>query len=368
MSFVSGSNVLVPQIITQDLFPNVFSLDTPPVIFDNSYDLIPNLYSFGVPSIITNSVDPAFVTGPQKYEYKYTNANGIDVVLRGTYNDVMSTLDVLNTYAPIKKPCTSTDPNKKVYFPLYGPGSNKPLNVSTVPVVGAINTGNYVYLKMDGKTYSGSGSLIMVVEQGKPITDAKIVLFRDAKGIFQDLGGKIDKPAPNVAIDKDTIFKNAKKETEEESMKLFSLTNPSTTFVDVESTIDNTFYRVYLYVFVMNNINQLSNMYEDNKLQILTNFPHNFNDSYKETNMLALFDYNTFMKKLATYNPMMYSTSSGVFQTTTGQQVTVKDRTMKVISKLQSENKFADVINNIKLTKASIAPAAGASLFNIITL
>jgi hypothetical protein len=364
MSFVTSSSLLAPQIITQDLFPNIYALDIPDAIFDDTYDIVPNMYQYGLPSIITQGRDPAYVTGPQKYEYKYTNSNGIDIVLRGTYTDVVSTIDVLNTYPPIKKDFTQT--GKREYLELYGPGS-QPKNIPTVPIVGAINNGKYIYLKMDGKTFSGSGSLIMVVETGKPVTDAKIILFRDKHNSYQDLGGKIDKPLPNVVIDKDFLFKNAKKESEEESMKLFSLTNPSLSFVDIESTADNTFYRVYLYLFTINNINQLETMYESNKLRILTDFPHNFDESYKETNKLALFDYNTFISKIAIYNPNLYNTTSGIFQTVSNEQVKVRGRTMRVIAKLQTENKFADMINNM-LTNVSVSRANNSILFNTITL
>lgn len=358
-----NSGVLVPQIITQDLFPNIYALDVPDAIFDDTYDM----YHFGLPSVLTESIDAAFVTGPQKYEYKYTNANGIDVVVRGTYNDVMSTIDVLNTYHPIKKDCTKSQTGNREYFELYGPGS-QPTNVPNVPIVGTVNNGKHIYLKMDGKTFSGSGSLIMVFETGKPTTDAKILLFRGKNNYFQDLGGRIDKPLPNVVVDVNTLFNNAKKETEEESMKLFTLTKPSNIFVDIESTTDNTFYRVYLYLFSMDNIKLLTNMYKDNKIQIINNFPHNFDESYKETDMLALFDYNMFINKLATYNSTVFNTSSGSFQTIDGSNVNVRGRTMKVIAKLQAENKFLNVINNKLVTTSSTTLATRGHLFNTITL
>src|SRR5579872_4246826 len=282
MSFVTSTGVIVPQIITQDLFPNIYSLDVPEAIYDDMYELVPDVYQFGLPNVITQSIDPAFITGPQKYEYKYTNTNGIDVVLRGTYNDIMSTIDVLNTYPPTKKDCTKDD--KKKYFDLYGPGAYKPSNVSTVPTVGTSNNGKYIYLHMDGKTFSGSGSLILVMEHGKPLTldNAKIILFGDKTNTFQDLGGRIDKP--NKSVDKDTLFNNTNKETKEESMNLFSLDNASPVFVDIQSNKDNTFYRVYLYIFYSSSIDKLSSFYDENKTQILTNFPYNFDESYKETN------------------------------------------------------------------------------------
>lgn len=386
---IVNPSIIIPQVITQDLFPTVYAFEVPTMNVNDMYSEYYDTLNFGLPRTITQYVDPAVnvstITGPQKYEHKYVNSNGVDVVIRGTYNDVMATVDVLNAYPPIKKNCSNSDANantnKKQYFELYGPGSGPEPTTMLPKSVGVtsastLNDVNHINIKMDGKIYSGSGSLIMVAEQGKPMTDAKFILFRDTNGFFQDLGGKIDKPSSNTPINKDILFNNAKKETAEESMKLFNITCESTIYVDVESTIDNTFYRVYLYLFVMNNINQLASLYDANRMQILTNFPHNYNESYKETNMLDLFDYNTFMNKLPTYNPMLYNTSSGVFQTVSGQQVNVRGRTIKVIAKLQSENKFLELINNNKITKSSLVTAANTAtntstnttLFNTITL
>ncbi|VBB17786.1 hypothetical protein YASMINEVIRUS_249 [Yasminevirus sp. GU-2018] len=368
MSFVTSTGDIVPQIITKDLFPAVYALDVP-INTVADYDVLgsyPGIYNtYGLPVGVTASVDPAYVTGPQKYEYRYTNQNGIDVVLRGTYDDVMSTVDTLNTYPPAKRDCTKT--GDREYVELYGPGSKK--SSTNVPSVGQISRGKQIYIKMDNKIFSGSGSLIMVLNEGRPTIEAKFVLFRDANsGKFEDLGGMIDKPAPGVVIDRDTIFNNAKKETEEESMKLFTINRPSPVFVDIESTTDNTFYRVYLYLFKMQDIAQLSNLYDHNKTQILTNFPHNYNDSYKETDKLALFDYQTFTKKLATYNTNSYSISSGVFQDTQGNLVNVRGRTMKVIAQFVTQNLLLDVINNNKINNATIATPMAPNTFNNIGL
>lgn len=366
MSFVTNTGVIIPQIITQDLFPNIYSLDVPEAIYDDMYELIPSVYQFGLPNVLTQSIDPAFITGPQKYEYKYTNTNGVEVVLRGTYNDVKSAIDVLNTYPPAKKDCTKDD--KKKYFDLYGPGSYKPTNVPTVPTVGASNNGKYIYLHMDGKTFSGSGSLILVIEQGSPVNldNAKIVLFGDKNNLFQDLGGRIDKT--NSAVDKNTLFNNANKETKEESMNLFSLASESPVFIDVESNKDNTFYRVYLYICYFTGINQLSNLYDENKTQILTNYSYNFDESYKETNKLALFHYKDFITQLTSYNPTSYSTSIGSFRTINGDNVNIRGRTMKVISKFKSEGKFDDVVNNNKVSNANLVKRSKSIIFNTITL
>jgi len=217
---------------------------------------------------------------------------------------------------------------------------------------------------MDQKTFSGSGAVIMVIEPNQPLNKAKFILFQDTKNEYQDLGGRIDKPAPNVSVDKDTIFKNAQKETKEESLELFSLTNPST-FVDVESTKDNTFYRVYLYVFRMQGPNNPVTMYNHNRNKILM-YPSNYDESYKETTALALFDYENFMNTINMLNPL--TNINGSFQTTDGKTVNVKNRAIKAIQKLYSENKFTDVINNNKIITPTIVNGTTAEMSNTITL
>lgn len=345
MSFVTSD-----QIITSNLFPLIYALDTPtityePIIYD-AYD------SYNLP--LTASIDPAYVTGDQKYEYRYTNSNGVDVVLRGTYNDVMSTVDVLNTYPPKKTDCA----DKKEYFDLYG-AKSKP-SVSTVPEIGSINKGKYINIVQDGKTFSGAGALIMVVEDSKPLIEAKFALFRSTfNGEYQDLGGNIDKLSPGTNPDKNTLFNTAKKETEEESMKLFNLSNQSPHFIDVESTTDGTWYRVFLYVFKIDNINKLSTLYVHNKSLILSDYALAFSDAYKETDKLDLFDYRKFIDSLKNHSD---------FQTTTGMFVKVRGRTRKLIDLFEQQGIFTKIINNNLLSTPTIKLDTAGTSFNTISL
>src|SRR2546430_15596583 len=55
------------------------------------------------PADLTIGVDPLIGFNiPQRYECRYTNDKGIDVVIRGPENDIRSVLDVLKTYPPNK--------------------------------------------------------------------------------------------------------------------------------------------------------------------------------------------------------------------------------------------------------------------------
>lgn len=365
------TSVTAPQIISQNLFPYVYAADIPDMIIDERSEIYPGVYSYyGLPNVLTSSIDPKYVTGPQKYEYRYTNQNGVDVVVRGTYNNVMSAIDVLNTYPPLLRDCDKT--GDKEYFELYGPGSgpgNGASKSTNVPTVGVQDRGSYILVKMNNKTYSGSGSLIMVVENNQPLTSAKFVLFRDAKtGQYEDLGGKIDKPSSGVNIDKDILFTNAKKESTEESMRLIELTKESPSFVDIESTSDNTYYRIYVYMFVMTNISQLPALYDANKGQVIVNFPNNYTAADRETNRIGLFDYQTFIKKLGSYSVPRYDVAEGTFQMTSGTMEKVNGRAMKAIAQLTTDNILNDMISNKKLSVASIITPGGTILFNTVTL
>ena len=151
MSFIRS--IAAPQIISQDLFPYMYAENIPDMIFNEPSQVYPGVYSYyGLPKTLTASIDPKYVTGPQKYEYRYTNQNGIDVVVRGTYNGVMSTIDVLNTYPPKHRECDKT--GDRDYVELYGPGSRPTAPSSDVPIVGIKDKGNHILVQINGKTYS----------------------------------------------------------------------------------------------------------------------------------------------------------------------------------------------------------------------
>jgi hypothetical protein len=368
---------ILPRIITQDLYPNIYRVTSngPLPIIDESLDTYPYPYAHNpMPSSLTYGIDPKYVLPPQKYEYRYVNKNGIDIVIRGAYDDVMSTVDVLNAYPPLKRDPTSVHNNlPQTYYDIV---TGKPLNANgkyqpKVPSVGISDRGDHIFVSMDNnKSYSGSGALIMVVTNGKPLTESKFVLFRDVNThLYQELGGRIDKPS-GANVDTEILFTNAKRESEEESMILFKLNTKSPIFVDIESQENNTYYRIFLYVITMNNPAQLSLMYEENKAQVLTNYSANFNEAYRESDKLDLFDYQTFINKLKTYGTSGQNVSSGIFMTTSGTNVNVRGRTIKAIYKFLNDGVLADVINKqtpITATINRITPRS-STIFNNVLL
>lgn len=355
------SYTILPQVITRDLYPNLFLVDVPghvtESVIDPSLDTYPYPYQYNDMPVLQYGIDPKYVTAPQKHEYRYVNNNGVDVVIRGTYGDVMSAVDVLRAYPPKKRDCAY----KSQRFDLRG---NISTQASTVPDVGVQTKGEQLWVKINDKVYSGSGSLIMVVQSGRPLNEAKFLLFRDSKNsLYQDLGGRID--MPNNSIDKTILFKNAAKESEEESMLLIKLITESPFYVDIESQESNTYYRVYLYMFETNNVSQLPNLFEQNKLEILGDYAKSFNESYREMNKLDLFDYQTFINRLSKYNVSIANVSSGVFQTIDGTNVNVRGRAMRVIAKMVDEHIFNKIMIN-RPNPISINMKDTNNLFNSI--
>lgn len=357
----------LPQTITQDLFPAIYKLDVLPVVIDPSLDTYPFPYrNNDMPNSLTFARDPRFVTSIQQHQYRYLNENGVDVVIRGLYDDVMAVVDVLKVYPPKKNISTG----KKYVDILTGLpiGQKRPSSVPDVAVL-TQDQGKYLVVKMNSKMYSGSGALLMVVQKGAPLTDAKFVLFEGINtSQYQDLGGKIDRPSNGASIDSSILFENAKKEVLEESMGLFSLTSASPNFVDVESEDTGYHYRVFLYVFEIDRLDKLSTYYNENRSEVFKNYAQ-FNESYRETSSLDLFDYQTFVAKLKNYTYGNYNVSGGVFQTMGGNNVSVRGRTMNVVNALSTNGVFNSVLNSGQVSSPVITlKNMGSSPLNKIIL
>lgn len=340
------------QLLTAHNFPILYTYTSPKDIIENFHSQNEDLYNFsGLSSLLTRSIVPTYINEvTQLYEQKYVNKNGISVSISGSYNDVRSVLDILNSYPPQKQ----IDCNDKKYISLDQTiqSLNKSINV--------IKNGKHINVKIDNKIYTGSGSLIMIIDKKNP-SRPKFMLFKDPKTKqCQDLGGRIDDP--NTIIDGSILFNNAKKETIEESMNLIQLENSSEHYVDIQSTLDDTYYRCYLYFIQVDDINQIKSLFDHNKYQVLDNYINNFNESYRELDNIVLFDYYNFIKKLDTYNVHKYGISTGVFQSIDGTSEYVRDRTLQTISKLMFDNVFEKIINNRQIHNLSIL--SNNNLFN----
>lgn len=359
-------SLTLPVILTQDLFPAIYAASIEPdIIYDDVYDYLDrtiNLENNPIRSdllkpYVNPYVNPMYVSGPQKYEYRYQNQNGIDVVIRGTYDHVMSTVDVLNTYPPLIKKSSEKQKDGKQYFGLIDI-NKKVAEAKGIPMVGQINTGDHMNVIIDKKIYSGSGTLLIVVNKDISLETAKIVLFNNSKkGKYEELGGKIDPLNPGELLDETILFKNAKRESLEESMKLFNISKPSETFVDIESL--GTYYRIYVYLFVIDNPQDLERYYKENKDIIYEDVAKQYSDVYKETNDLKLFDYQSFIHRLGKNSSFQTSGNNMKY-------VNVNDRTIKVLSHLKDH--ISDMINNKKVSSLSLKLKDVPDKFNVITL
>lgn len=355
---------LLPKLITPDQYPNCFLAPVCKTneLFDDDDSLIPSHIKFlrhydPKDTGLAEYIDPSNPSTPPKlYEHRYSNDQGVDIIIRGSYNDVTSAVNILNTYPP----------QKIKGFPEFDLLSGNLLDGSSDPGsgsgsgqgIGIQNKGKHLLVKINGKVYSGSGSLILVIQKNQPITleNVKIVLFRDVKtSQYLDLGGRIDNPALNKSslmptIDNKILFNNSKKETLEESMCLFNIDNSNSeteNYLDIESQVNNVYYRIHLYIIQVDDVNLLSVLYNENKLKIMEKYSsvYKHNESYRETDDLKLFNFSTFINKLRSYGVETANISNGVFNSTNGSSHNVGGRAMEIISKLDSEGIFSKAIN-----------------------
>jgi hypothetical protein len=362
-------------IITNDLFPFVYNMESPGPI-DPIIQVYPDVYKYyGLPHGVQPWVDPAHISGPQKYEYRYTNQSGIDVVLRGAYESVMGVVDVLNTYPPKCLGNYNDKANESAMIDIFGrdpddpddPGDRYP---STVPKVGVkINANNSINIIMNnGKTYSGSGSIILVIQKNdirSIATRTKIVLFKNQKKQkYEEPGGMIDKSFEKTA-DENTLFENAKKETREETRDLIIITKPSKQYIEIES-IGNTWYRVYVYMMVVDDIDDIGDKYNFNRQKIDENFTTSrYSHDFKETSNLEFFDFKTFVTRLNNnYGTVPSFNTDGKFTPIEGGlPLTVSGRAMRIIGKGNVDNIFD--LNKIERITPIITNNAATGLHNI---
>jgi len=314
---------IIPDIMTQPYNDDIFTQVLFSVLGQQGHlGTVTRLDGLDLPRPIDDNSTVITTTNliPQRYEYRYLNDVGVDVVIRGSYNDVMSVVDVLNMYKPLKNNDQKDECKNDVK--------------RNAPEVGVIDKGKYIHINMDNKVFSGSGSLIIIVPSGvNDIKNSYFALLEGNDGVYQEPGGKIDKVNNVVSnsqqsVNRNTLFANSVKETTEETNGLFEIKEESKHYVDVESEINNTFYRVYLYIVHINvNPEELKRYYTMNKTALSS---VNNLDSYNETKSLALFKFSDFE---ATLNSVSNNVSQYSFKNNSGQFKNVKGRTVKAIRK-----------------------------------
>ncbi len=346
----------LPAYVTQKNTPRLYEaiFNDPLTQYINND---PFVYDLSIqPNNLTYYRDPAKIEPSSIYGQIYQNNNGIKVLIQGEYDSVMSTLDVLKTYPPNKI-------TQGVYFNILdglpiNSSSNDRKNVPKVAYTTAVN--DQIIILENGKKYSGSGVLIIAVDESKPInkSNAKIILVNgNTTNMYEDFGGKIDKSVP---VNIDTLFNNAIKETQEESMMLFQIVSRSNTTIEIESQESGTYYKLHVYLIRVKDINKLPQLYESNKLQV---YNSNKDKAYKETNALRLFNYDDFVAKIQELGSSANIISKSSFRTTDNDFVNVRSRVIKSLTLLvNSPDKPLDKLFNQSISTSLVF----SSQYNII--
>lgn len=354
-----SSNILLPPFINKYTAPALF-------LINNTQDPINDIYfdpnaaidineTNGINVLASNlgtytdpMVNPALKN--PVYSQEYTNANGIKVNVQGSYNDVRSVVAVLNAYPP--KKIDTQDTGMLVDLADTPISPNSP--ASNIPKMSKYITGDGkdMIIGFDNKHYSGSGILVLVLNDNVPaisniLDNAKFMLFKStATNNYEDLGGKIDSSFEQEPDANNILIKNAIKETKEESLLLFNINNRSLKYVDIthlgnSNKRTNMTYRGYLYV-IKYNVKKLHDYTKHNYQYINTSPNPMFTDEYKETSTADFFDYYELV------NGLKQNKRYG--QTITGNFVTISDRTISLIKEFNKMNIFDSIVKEDILT------------------
>lgn len=327
----------LPAYVTKNNTPMLYKaiFNDPVTSFINND---PFVYDLSVlPNDFTRYRDPGKIEPNKIYGQIYENNNGVKVLIQGEYDSVMSTLAVLKAYPPARIP----QGVEYEYDLLDDSGITNTIRYdSSVPKVAYTVAKDNIIILADKKKYSGSGVLIIAIDDVDPISKskAKIILVNSNESdMYEEFGGKIDK---TVEVNSETLFNNARKETQEESMMLFDVTTKSMYSVDIESQVTGTYYKIFVYLIKIKNLSTLPQLYEANKVQV---YNVNKDKAFKETNSLRLFNYSDFINKMNDLGSSANIISKSSFKNTYNDFVNVRSRTIKTMYQLiNSSDKILD--------------------------
>jgi hypothetical protein len=192
------------------------------------------------------------------------------------------------------------------------------------------------------KIYSGSGTTIFLKKDDKYY----LVLIKELKtDLWEAFGGKIDEDGK-----KSDEFKNAIKETYEESRMLFFIKGDNFQFVDVK-TPNNDFYKNYIIVIDYNDdIDIIREAFVNNIIYYVLENEEN-NNSYYETSNIDFVDYEH-LKEMIKDKKNICKSLSG--------KIKIGNRTLNVLTEICDK---LDINKIEKLTYSSDEPNE-----NIITI
>jgi hypothetical protein len=266
--------------------------------------------------------------------------NGIQVHITGSYNDVYTIVDILNKINPVKKTDFTT------FFGnnhISSTDNNLMSHDSDMTIQYKPRDDKHIIVTIDGKDFSGSGILLIGKNESGSDTDDYFILFKSAfTNKYDDLGGKIDKKF----ISRDALLQNAQKEAREESIDIFDINVPTDIFIDIKSSISNTYYRIYIYKLkvISDNIHELIEIYNEK----LSDTDWDGREGYNETNGISLFNCNKFKTRTMRRYDFDYL-SNGVFLNYNDDYVNVNGRCMSAIRKLFNARNLLSSLVPIKI-------------------
>lgn len=275
----------------------------------------------------------------QIYITSLFSQNGVNVTISGSKKDVEKTLymlrdrtteleieDEINRLSGMstKYNHPSTIPGKYYYTKNPHDPFNVLLNVPNSP-----------------NPYSGSG-IILLERVG---SDARVLLARTTRGVFEDFGGHIDSAIQPSAT---TLKENAIKELAEESQHLFWIQdldldakiNGSNRYVDILDPTNNALFRCYFICIKGLENENIMKFYNANRSIIVNKYGLGY--QYTETTDISKFSLLTIDQKIKTTG----ATNSIQVVDISGNISTIRDRTVTCLNTLL-KNKNRTILNAV---------------------
>jgi hypothetical protein len=268
--------------------------------------------------------------------------NGVEVTIRGTEPSVTSVLNTLKVYPPTGPVYASNNtPNK--YISLNEPCDPDSVTGEGAPEIGSKTYGdpnkkNIIVIMPDRTEFSGSGTTIFLkTKDGKIYIPVFSYIGFSRKGIpkYESAGGMISN---THKLTSNILYKNAIKETKEESATLFEI-KPSKNYVDIKSDISDTKYRSYIhYITSDKSLDKIKDNYNSRVIEITKDTNPVYMDDYKETNDIKFISLDVIKsnkERLKSGNELNFP----FYGNNSGNPITISSRTIKVLNEILNKNK-----------------------------
>lgn len=291
---LSYNNAIVPLVFQPPPYFNLDPFNNNELVFD---------------------IDGSNITNTNIYTGTYTDHTGRILKLESTdYSIVYDAMELFkNNQIQLTQGLT---PQTHITY-------NAPNPTYTLPPARLTVMDEHVLLHINNKSYSGSGSVIIVIDDNN---ESYIVLFKSKTGFYQETGGRLDRQLIERHINTSYVglYENAKKKTYNESARLFELKTTSLIESDIITEHNNTLYKVYVYKCRVGNISDLKNIFNRNMKELA-------NSSFYDTDSvdISFVNINTMKDKCSalpqniTYNIQVSDYENNI--------ITCRNRTINVL-------------------------------------